>query len=127
MNDLQRKRLSQAREAHAEAQAVRDAGMDIAFVLNNLYLAYYYPILALVHDGRVPDSMQSVTIGLFDQQFIRTGKIDAVSFAAVHRMFDLKPKCSGGCMLVTPDELDRLFQQAESFIDRVEGLLRGAT
>jgi uncharacterized protein (UPF0332 family) len=125
MQDLQRGRLDQAREALAEAQALREAEMDISFVLNNLYLAYYYPILALVYDGRVPDSMQSVTIGMFEQRFVASGKIDGTYLTAARRMFELKPKCTGGCLLVAPNELDRLFDQASVFIALVEEFLRG--
>ena len=48
MKTLERARIEQAREALAEAQALRDEGMDASFVLNNLYLAFYYPVIALV-------------------------------------------------------------------------------
>ena len=124
MNELQQERLILARDALAEAQAVRDAGMDLPFILNSLYLAYYYPVVALVCEGRVPETMQSVTIGLFDQQFVRTGKIETAHADAVRRMFELKPKCGGGSLLAAPDELDRLFHQAGLFHRSVEALLR---
>jgi len=125
MNEQQRQRFGQAREAFAEAQALQDAGMDLAFVLNNLYLSCYYSIVALVHGGRVPETMQSVTIGLFDQQFVATGKIDGDLAAAVHRLFDLKPRCSGNCSIVTSDELALLFRQAELFIIKAEEVAQG--
>ena len=43
----------------------------MGFVLTSIYYAYYYAILALMNGGRVPTVMQSVTLGLFEQQYIR--------------------------------------------------------
>lgn len=122
MKDLIAKRIVEAKAALDEAGALREAGMDIGFVLNNLYLAFYYPVIALVYEGKVPDAMQSVVIGLFEERFVRTGRIEAPFGDAVRRVFELKPRCSGGSMLTTPDELDRLFGQAGPFIFAVEAL-----
>jgi uncharacterized protein (UPF0332 family) len=120
MKDLQRSRLDQAKVSLAEAKALLDEGMDIGFVLNSLYLAFYYPVIALVHEGKVPDAMQSVTIGLFDQQYVISGILPAYFSAALRRVADLKPSCSGGCGPVTDKELESLLTQAEAFIATVE-------
>ena len=71
--------------------------------------------------------MQSVTIGLFDQRFVRTGSIDKAFLDAIRQMFELKPKCSGDRVLVTEEEIERYVQCAASFIVAVEGLLAGKT
>ena len=123
IDDLQGTRIDQARAALDEAAALQAAGMDAGFVLNNLFLAFYYPILALVQTGRVPDAMQSVTLGLFEQQFVRTGKIAGTYLEAVRRAFELKPKCGGGCLPVSAEEIGGLFGQARSFIASVETIL----
>jgi uncharacterized protein (UPF0332 family) len=120
MKDLQRSRLDQANESLTEAKALREGGMDIGFVLNNLYLAFYYPVIALVYEGNVPEAMQSVTIGLFDQQFVRNGIMPLRFFEALRRVADLKPSCSGGNRSVTNSELGHLLLQAEDFITTVE-------
>jgi uncharacterized protein (UPF0332 family) len=120
MKELQRSRLDQASESLAEAKALVEAGMDTGFVLNSLYLAFYYPVIALVHEGKVPDVMQSVTIGLFDQQFIKTGIVPVRFSEALRRVADLKPSCGGGSRPVTADEIHRLLLQAVDFITAVE-------
>lgn len=123
MNERVRERLRQAREALEEARSLREAGMDLGFLLNQLYLAYYYPVIALVHDGRVPDTMQSVTIGLFEQRFVKEGPVVREHLEGLKRLFELKPKCGGGCTIVPDDEVDRLMESAGSFIALVERIL----
>lgn len=51
---LQETRLAQAREALEEARALIASGMDGSIVLTNVYYAFYYPVIALVYEGRVP-------------------------------------------------------------------------
>jgi uncharacterized protein (UPF0332 family) len=119
MRDLALSRLAQAGESLAEAKALLEAGMDAPLVLASLYLAFYYPLIALVHGGRVPETLQSVTIGLFEQRFITTGKISRLHLDAVRRAFALKPKCGGGAPEVGRDEIDRLILQADAFITEI--------
>jgi uncharacterized protein (UPF0332 family) len=119
MHELRQARLVQAGESLADAKALLEAGMDTPLVLASLYLAFYYALLALVHGGRVPETLQSVTIGLFDQHFISTGRISRGHLDAVRRAFELKPKCGGDCPSVGRDEIDRLMLQAEAFITEI--------
>jgi uncharacterized protein (UPF0332 family) len=123
VNELERARLQQAREAMIEARALRDAGMDASLVLSMVYQAFHEPVSALVHEGRVPDTMQSVTIGLFEQRFVKTGIISPRLGESVRRAFALKPKCSGGTTLVAPGEIDRLLAAAEELIGEAERVL----
>jgi len=123
VSDLVMTRLRQAREALEEARALRDSGMDAPLVQSALYQAYYYPVLALVYGGRMRDSMQSVTIGLFEQQFVRTGLISREHGDAVRKAFELKPKCSGGGLTASGDEVELLLSRAEEFIRDAESYL----
>jgi uncharacterized protein (UPF0332 family) len=111
--------MQQAKESLGEAKALLDSSMDAALAVNNLYYAFYYPVIALVYQGRVPDAMQSVAIGLFEQQYINTGTFPREFSDAVHRVFDLKPKCSSECATVTPEEIVRLLGVAQDFIAAV--------
>jgi uncharacterized protein (UPF0332 family) len=122
MNDLQRSRLAQAKEALDEARSLLAGGMDIGFVLNNIYCAFYHSVIALVHGGQVPDVMQRVTIGLFEQRFVRTGAITPDFLEALERTFELKPKCGTGASAVSRDEIERLVEQAASFIVAAGGV-----
>jgi len=120
MKDLEKARLKQARESLEDAQALLASDMDAGFVLTNLYYAYYYPILALINEGQVPSTMQSVTIGLFEQRFISTAIFDREYADAIHRVFSSKPKCSGEKTLVSNEEVAELLKRAQGFIDAVE-------
>ncbi len=123
MKDLEKSRLKQARASLEEAQALLTGEMDTGFVLTNLYYAYYYPILALMNEGQVPTAMQSVTIGLFEQRFIRTGILKNEYGDAVRRIFSIKPKCSGEKIPVSGMEVNKLAVLASTFIQDVETYL----
>jgi uncharacterized protein (UPF0332 family) len=94
--------------------------MDTGFVLTNLYYAFYYSILALMNEGQVPATMQSVTLGLFDQQFVRTGFFKQKYSNALYRLFAIKPTCSGEKTPVSADEVNTLLDRAREFINDVE-------
>jgi len=120
MNDPVKDRLDQARESLEEAKALLAGGMDSGFVLTNLYYAFYYPVLALLNEGRVPTTMQNVTLGLFARHFIETGILKKEYSDAIGRVFDGKPKCSGERTAVTGEEAQKLLELAQEFIDEVE-------
>jgi len=124
MKDLQKERLRQARESLDEAQELLAAEMDNGFVLTNLYYAYYYPILSLMNDGQVPSTMQSVTIGLFEQQYINTASFKKEYGDAIRRIFSIKPKCSGEKVPVSAKEVTYLTALAGAFILDVETYLK---
>ena len=123
MKELEKARLKQARESLDEAQALLTDGMDTGLVLTNLFYAFYYSILALMNEGQTPTTMQSVTLGLFEQQFIKTGKLPKRFRDAIQRVFDSKPKCSGEKTPVSADEVNTLLDRAREFINDVEELL----
>jgi len=120
MKELEISRLKQARESLGEAQALLAGEMDTGFILTNLYYAFYYPILALMNEGQVPSTMQSVTIGLFEQGFIKTGIFKKEQSDAVRRIFSTKPKCNGEKTQVTGEEVKGLAVLASVFIQDVE-------
>ena len=68
--------------------------------------------------------MQSVTIGLFDQQFIKTGIFKKEYGGAVHRIFSFKPKCSRDATPVSGEEVKLLEDLASAFIQDVETYLK---
>ena len=123
MKELERSRLKQARESLEEAQALLASDMDTGFVLTHLHYAYYYPILAIMNEGQVPSTMQSVTIGLFEQQYINKVFFNEKYGDAIQRIFSIKPKCSGEKTPVSTDEVKELAALAGSFIETVENYL----
>jgi len=123
LKDREEARLKQARESLEEALALLDAQMDTGFVLTNLYYSYYNPILALMNESQVPSTMQSVTIGFFEQRFITTGLFKKEYGSAVRRLFSIKPKCSGEKTPVSVEEVKELTVLASAFIQDVESYL----
>ncbi|NTW64823.1 MAG: hypothetical protein HGB21_00715 [Nitrospirae bacterium] len=117
---MEQVRLDQARAVLEEAKALLADEMDIGFVLTNLFYAFYYPMLAVMNEGQVPTTMQSITIALFDQQFIKAGIFRQEYADAVHRVFTLKPKCSGEKTPVSADEVNKLLALARDFIADAE-------
>ena len=123
MKDLEKARLRQARESLDEAQALLADGMDVGFVLTNLYYAFYYSILALMNEGQVPTTMQSVTLGLFERQYIQSDIFKNEYYEAARRVFEIKPKCDGVKTPVNRGEIDKLTILASAFIQDVETYL----
>ena len=117
---LVKTRMTQAKESLAEAHAVLDGGMEPGLALNGLYYAFYYPVIALVYEGKVPTATQSVVIGLFDRQFIANGTFPKEFSDAIHGVFDLKPACGGEGAKVAPEEVLRLASLAREFIAAVD-------
>ena len=125
MKDLEKARLAQARESLDEAQALLEAGMDTGRVLTNLYYAYYYAVLALMNEGRVPETMQSITLSLFERRFIATGTLKKEYGDALRLVFDSKPKCSGEKTPISRAETDILVETARSFQADAERFIAG--
>ncbi|HUI66704.1 MAG TPA: HEPN domain-containing protein [Nitrospirota bacterium] len=114
-------KLAQARDAYEEAQGLFANGADLGYVLNSLYYAFYYPVLALLHSRDIPAAMQSVSIALFEKEFVETGLFEKHYYEALRRAFDLKPKCSSGELkMITRSEIEMLLAEAREFLDAVE-------
>jgi uncharacterized protein (UPF0332 family) len=113
-------KLAQARDSYEEAQGLFVDGADPGYVINSLYYAFYYPVLALLHAKDIPAAMQSVSIALFEREFVETGLFEKRFFAALRRAFDLKPKCSSGELkMITRAEVEALLAEAHEFLDAV--------
>jgi uncharacterized protein (UPF0332 family) len=118
-------KLAQANEALEEARGLLVDNAELNYVVNSLYYAMYYPALALLHARGIQAAMQSVSVALFAKEFIATGEVDRRFFDALHRLFELKPKCSEPQFkMISRLEVEALFADASGFIDAV-GRLAG--
>lgn len=68
--------------------------------------------------------MQSVTLGLFEQRFIRNGSLPREYADSLLRVFEIKPKCGGEKQTVSREQLDAFIAQAERFISSVERFIQ---
>jgi uncharacterized protein (UPF0332 family) len=114
-------KLAQARDAYDEAQGLFADGADLGFVINSLYYAFYYPVLALLHARDIPAAMQSVSIAIFEREFVDTGLFEKHFSNALRRAFDLKPKCSSGALnMIRRTEIETLLAEAREFLNTVD-------
>jgi len=66
-------RLSQARDSIKEADVLLREGMSCRSVMNRLYYAMFYGVLALLQNRQIGTSKHSGAVSLFDMEFIKTG------------------------------------------------------
>ncbi len=121
-------KLSQARDALDEAKGLLADDAELKYVVNSLYYGFYYPMLALLQTKGIPAAMQSVSIAMFEKEFVQTGVVEARFRESVRKAFELKPKCAGAALsLITRDDVQTLLRDAEDFIvvvSRMTGVAR---
>jgi uncharacterized protein (UPF0332 family) len=115
-----RLKLAQAREAYPEAAGLLADEAGLGYVVNSLYYAFYYPVLALLQVKGVPAAMQSVSIALFEREFGKASFIEQRFFRSLRKAYELKPKCSAPQLnMITRDEVVTLMADARSFLASV--------
>jgi uncharacterized protein (UPF0332 family) len=118
-------RRKQAKDALKEAEALFDEGAELCFVINSLYYAMLYLVLALLGTRKIRTYSQSASIAQFDKEFIETGAFDKRFSEALHRAFELRPACAcEGQKVITREDIERLLPRARDFLDIVEKYLR---
>lgn len=118
-------RLRQAGAYLEEASALLDAGMDLKFAANNLYYAMLYPVLALLEKNGIPTGPQSVSISLFEKEFVAKGVFGREMSDALRRAFELHPACAcDSPKEITKQDMEDLLPEAEAFIEAVERHLK---
>ena len=114
-------RLKQARNFLTEAEALLSEGAELSFVINSLYYAMLYPVLALLGAWKITTYSQSTSISTFDREFVESGLFDKRFSDALHRAFELRPACAcEGQKMITREDIERLLPQARDFLDTVE-------
>ena len=85
-------RLTQARDSIREADVLDQSGMSRRSVMNRLYYAMFYAVLALLQEKEMGTSKHSGAIALFDREFVKTGSFPKEMSKALHRAFELRQK-----------------------------------
>lgn len=120
-------RLSQARESLKEADVLLREGMSRRSVMNRLYYAMFYALLALLQDKQLGSSKHSGAISLFDREFIKTGLLEKDFSKVLHRTFELRQKADYMEQTeVTTQDIDEIHPQVSAFVSRIELYLRKA-
>jgi uncharacterized protein len=117
-------RLSQARDSLNEADVLQQSGMSMRSVMNSLYYAMFYTVLALLQEKELGTSKHSGAISLFDREFVKAGVFPKELSKALHRAFELRQK--GDYMEeteVSPEDITEIRPQVQLFIESAEEFL----
>ncbi|MEW6417822.1 MAG: HEPN domain-containing protein [Nitrospirota bacterium] len=69
-------RLRQADDSIKEAAVLLKEGMSLRSIMNRLYYAMFYTVLALLQEKQLGTSKHYGAISLFDREFIKSGILD---------------------------------------------------
>ena len=117
-------RLTEAEDSIEEAKVLLKEGMSMRAVINRLYYAMFYAVLALLQAKQLGTSKHIGAISLFDKEFIKTGIFDKNMSKSLHRAFELRLK--GDYMEdaeVTQKDVDDILPQATDFIKKIKDYL----
>jgi len=85
-------RLEEAENSIIEAEVLLKEGMSLRSVMNRLYYAMFYAVLALLQEKELGTSKHYGAISLFDREFIKSGIFDKELSKTLHRAFELRQK-----------------------------------
>ncbi|OGL42433.1 MAG: hypothetical protein A2042_04605 [Candidatus Schekmanbacteria bacterium GWA2_38_11] len=117
-------RLTQAKASIEEAKVLLREGMSFRSIMNRLYYAMFYAVLALLQEKRLGTSKHIGVISLFDKEFIKTGTFKKDLSKSLHRAFELRQK--GDYMEqneVTKEDIDEMLPKTQDFINAIEKFL----
>ena len=117
-------RLQQADDSMKEAEVLLKEGMSFRSVMNRLYYAMFYTVLALLQEKQLGTSKHYGAISLFDREFIKSGIFDKELSKTLHRSFELRQK--GDYMEqpeITKADIDEILPKTVSFINEIKQYL----
>jgi uncharacterized protein len=122
--DLIKYRLEEAEDSIKEAEVLLKEGMSMRAVMNRLYYAMFYAVLALLQEKGMGTSKHAGAISLFDREFIKNGVFDEKLSKILHRAFELRQK--GDYMEqaeVTKSDVDEMLPEIKEFVRKVKTYL----
>lgn len=119
-------RLTQARDSLREADILNQSGMSLRSVMNRLYYAMFYAVLALLQNKEMGTSKHSGAISIFDREYIKAGIFPREMSKALHRAFELRQKADYMEETeVMPEDIAEIRPLAEQFVTAAEKFLHG--
>jgi len=122
--ELIKYRLEEAEESIKEAEVLLKEGMSMRAVMNRLYYAMFYGVLALLQEKELGTSKHYGAISLFDREFVKKKIFDDDLSKALHRAFELRQK--GDYMEqveVSKSDVDEILPKTREFIYKVKTYL----
>ena len=114
-------RLKEAEDSIEETKVLLKENMSLRAVMNRLYYAMFYAVLALLQEKQLGTSKHIGAISLFDKEFIKTGIFVKEMSKVLHRAFELRQK--GDYMEqaeVTKKDVDEVLPEAINFVNKIK-------
>jgi uncharacterized protein (UPF0332 family) len=114
-------RLQQADDSIKEAEVLLKEGMSLRSVMNRLYYAMFYAVLALLQEKQLGTSKHYGAISMFDREFIKSGIFDKEMSKTLHRSFELRQK--GDYMEqpeITKADIDEILPKTVAFVNEIK-------
>ena len=117
-------RLQQAEESLDEAQFLFDGGKSLRSVINRVYYAMFYAILALLIFEPFGSSKHTAVLSYFNLHFIKNGRLPKELGRAVNKAFELRQRGDyKEIVTIVPEQAEPLLSQAAEFIRAVRQFL----
>jgi uncharacterized protein (UPF0332 family) len=121
---LIRHRLEQAEDSINEAKLLQKEGMSFRSVMNRLYYAMFYSVLALLQQKGIGTSKHIGAISLFDKEFIKNGAFDKELSKRLHRAFELRQKSDYLEQTeISEQDIEEMFPKAVDFVNTIKNYL----
>lgn len=107
-----------------EAEVLLREGMSMRAVMNRLYYAMFYAVLALLQEKELGTSKHGGAISLFDREFVKTGIFANELSKTLHRAFELRQK--GDYMEqaeVTKSDVEEMLPKTKEFVNKTKAYL----
>lgn len=118
-------RLQQAEESFDEARYLLEGNKSPRSIINRIYYAMFYAILALLIFEPFSTSKHTGAISYFNSRFIKEGVLPKELGLAVNKAFDLRQRGDyREKVVLTIDQIIPFFDQSREFIDSVRNYLK---
>ena len=121
--DLIRYRQEKSRETLEDAHILFRAGRLFS-ALNRIYYSLFYGIMALLLTKDLSSARHTGVRALFNEHFVRTGKVSVEQGRFFSRMYDFRQKGDYADYVQFEEaKMKEWLAQAESFIDEVDQVI----
>jgi len=118
-------RMTQTEETLAEAIRMLETGFSPRSIVNRSYYAMFYAVLALfIHFNTThKTSKHSGVIGIFNKEFIHTGKLDARFAKMLYDLFDERMESDYRDFAeVSEEDARKAVSAAQEFVSAIKAL-----
>jgi uncharacterized protein (UPF0332 family) len=123
-------RMKQTEETLSEAVRMLESGFSPRSIVNRAYYAMFYAVLTLFIHSDTPHktSKHSGVIGIFNREFIHTGKLDARFSQMLYAVFDQRMESDyRDFSKVSEEDARNAVLAAQEFVTAIKALTEDAS